>query len=79
MKANIQIKSLKCDENIQSILAKLERINGLTGISVDSKRSRVSFNYETEEAALAVIEKLNLLSCTSCTTEGSHSCRATEN
>lgn len=78
MKANIRIKSLKCDENILSILAKLERIKGLTGISVDKESSRVSFNYETEETALAVIEKLKLLSCSPCTAGRSESCRTSE-
>lgn len=73
MKANIRIDNLSCSSSLETITAKLERINGLTDINVDKSGTRISFNYETEEAALSVIEKLRLASCTPCAS-GSEGC-----
>lgn len=58
MKANIMIRHLPAKEPLNTIFRNLSSIQGVTDLKVDLKNCRLSFVYETEEAALSLLEKL---------------------
>lgn len=58
MRAKVIIEDLKFEDYVYTLPQKLTNITGLYNIRVNMKECSVSFNYQTEEAALQVLEKL---------------------
>ena len=58
MKANIIVKNLEKNGASQAILKKVAAIPGLSDIKIDAKRSKISFNYQTEEAVFSLLKIL---------------------
>lgn len=58
MKANIIVKNLQNNGAAQAILKKVSVIPGLSEIKIDEKRSKLSFNYQTDEAVFSLLKIL---------------------
>lgn len=61
MKANIIIKNLQDNGAVQAILKKVSIIPGLSEINIDPERSKISFNYQTEDAVFSLLKILKNL------------------
>ncbi|SHF52157.1 hypothetical protein SAMN05444483_101442 [Salegentibacter echinorum] len=59
MKASIFLEELNCKNCIASISAELSKIKEITNIFPNEKSTKISFHYETENAALKVVELVN--------------------
>ena len=59
MKASIFLEELNCKNCIAKISAELSKIKEITNIFQNEKSTKISFNYETENAALKVVELVN--------------------
>lgn len=61
MKANIIVKNLKNNGAAQVILKKISIIPGLSEINIDAERSKISFNYQSDEAVFSLLRTLKNL------------------
>lgn len=59
MKASIFLEELNCKNCIARISAELSKIKEITHIFPNEKSTKISFIYETENAALKVVELVN--------------------
>lgn len=61
MKANIIVQNLSKSGAVQAILKKVSSIPGLSEINIEPERSRISFNYQTDEAVFSLFRILKNL------------------
>lgn len=61
MKANIFLKDFNCNDCVKSIVKKLSDISGLSGVEVDQNLAKISFRYDSDDAAFMVFERLKSL------------------
>ncbi|MDR9457841.1 MAG: heavy metal transporter [Salegentibacter sp.] len=61
MKANIIVKNLKNNGAAQMILKKVSVIPGLSEINIDTERSKISFNYQSDDAVFSLLNTLKNL------------------
>lgn len=61
MKTTLEIQNLKCGGCAHTITTKLADVSGIENVSVNVETSHVTFNFTTDEAVLAVKQKLNAL------------------
>ena len=61
MKTSIIVQNLKCGGCANTITTKLSEIDNIDNIIVDIVESKVSFNYNNDEDAFAVKDKLKAL------------------
>ena len=61
MKANIIVKNLKNNGAAQAILKKVSAIPGLSEINIDAEHSKISFNYQSDEAVFKLLTTLKNL------------------
>jgi copper chaperone CopZ len=59
MKASIFLEELNCKNCIAKISAELSKIKEINNILPNGEKMKISFNYESENAALKVVELLN--------------------
>lgn len=58
MRAKVIIEELKLEDYVYNLGQRLADINNLFNIRVNMRECSVSFNYNTEEAAFEVLERL---------------------
>ncbi|QXP59263.1 heavy-metal-associated domain-containing protein [Olleya sp. HaHaR_3_96] len=61
MNTAIIVQNLKCGGCANTITTKLSEIDNILDININVEESKVSFNYKSEEAILAVKTKLKTL------------------
>lgn len=60
MRAKVFTQNLNLEDCIKTIKIKLAAISDLNDIRFNTEESSISFDYQTEDAAFLVLEKLNI-------------------
>lgn len=59
MRAKVIIQNLGMEDCVKTITSRLADISGLKDVKFNKEEPSISFNYQTDEAALLVLERLN--------------------